>query len=61
MLLYPIAWVGNVSDWFREVLPDRLARAKVPYYIAGSNWSVDKDRGKWHGYGFSTIYGPGGL
>lgn len=61
MLLYPIAWVGNVADWFRDELPHRLGMARVPFYIIGSNWSVEHDYGKWDGYGYSTIYGPGGI
>jgi len=60
LLLYPIAWVGNVQTWFRDELPKNLRGSKVPFSIAGCNWSVDQDKGDWPGYGFSTIYGPCG-
>jgi predicted amidohydrolase len=59
-LLYPIAWVGSVSEWFRNELPQKLSKAKVPFNIIGANWSVDTPQ-DWHGYGYSTIYGSNGL
>jgi len=59
-LLYPIAWVGSVTDWFRQELPHKLRESRVPFHIIGSNWSVDNDTNEWRGYGFSTIYGPSG-
>jgi len=60
-LLYPIAWVGSVSDWYRDELPNNLAKAKVPFHIIGANWSVDDSSDKdWPGYGYSTIFGPNG-
>jgi len=58
-LLYPIAWVGSVSLWFRNELPERLFHCKLPFYIVGANWSVEKEE-DWDGYGYSTIYGFNG-
>jgi len=57
--LYPIAWVGSVSFWFRNELPRRLDKEKLPFHIIGANWSVD-DHQNWDGYGYSTIYAPNG-
>lgn len=58
-LLYPIAWVSpsHPADWFWHILPNKIR----PYnhYVVGANWSVDKPE-PWFGYGFSTIYAPGG-
>ena len=58
-LLYPIAWVADShpADWFWHILPGRLK--SFNYYVVGANWSVDEPQ-KWYGYGFSTIYAPGG-
>jgi predicted amidohydrolase len=58
-LLYPIAWVddSHPADWFWHRLPKRLA--PFNFYVVGANWSVD-DPQPWFGYGFSTIYAPGG-
>jgi len=58
-LLYPIAWVdlAHPAEWFWHGLPERLE--KFDHYVIGANWSVD-DRQRWRGYGFSTIYAPGG-
>src|SRR5690242_10886968 len=58
-LLYPIAWVyeEHPADWFWRQLPERLAPYK--FYVVGANWSVDGPQ-PWRGYGFSTIYAPGG-
>ncbi len=58
-MLYPIAWVGpsHPADWFWHILPDRLKN--YHHYVIGANWSVDKPQ-SWFGYGFSTIYAPGG-
>jgi predicted amidohydrolase len=58
-LLYPIAWVQNShpADWFWHILPDRLSA--YSHYVIGANWSVDAPE-PWYGYGFSTIYAPGG-
>eukprot|EP01124_Arcella_intermedia_P018260 TRINITY_DN25226_c0_g1_i1.p1 TRINITY_DN25226_c0_g1~~TRINITY_DN25226_c0_g1_i1.p1 ORF type:complete len:300 (-),score=39.44 TRINITY_DN25226_c0_g1_i1:39-938(-) len=60
-LLYPIAWVGSVTDWFRNLLPKKLKECNVPFNIIGANWSVDEFDASWHGFGYSTIYGPCGL
>jgi len=59
-LLYPIAWVGYVIEWFRLELPQKLKKTRIPFHIIGANWSIDKDLKEWVGYGFSTIYGSGG-
>ncbi|HEX3358413.1 MAG TPA: carbon-nitrogen hydrolase family protein [Tepidisphaeraceae bacterium] len=58
-LLYSIAWVddNHPAEWFWHVLPGRIA--PFDHYIVGANWSVD-DQQSWFGYGFSTIYAPGG-
>jgi len=58
-LLYPIAWVSpsHPADWFWHILPGRLK--SYGHYVVGANWSVDKPQ-PWFGYGFSTIYAPGG-
>jgi len=58
-LLYPIAWVSpsHPADWFWHILPTRLKA--YHHYVVGANWSVDKEQ-PWFGYGFSTIYAPGG-
>jgi len=58
-LLYPIAWVADEhpADWFWHKLPERVA--PFNHYVIGANWSVDEPQ-KWRGYGFSTIYAPGG-
>ncbi len=48
---------GHPADWFWHTLPERLI--KTDHHVIGANWSVD-ERQKWRGYGFSTIYGPGG-
>jgi len=58
-LLYPIAWVGSVSLWFRNELPSKLYHSKLPFHIIGANWSVDKYQ-DWDGFGYSTIYGING-
>jgi predicted amidohydrolase len=58
-LLYPIAWVdfNHPAEWFWHGLPAKLER--FPHYVIGANWSVDVKQ-SWRGYGFSTIYAPGG-
>jgi predicted amidohydrolase len=58
-LLYPIAWVdySHPAEWFWHGLPGKLA--KFDYHVIGANWSVE-ERQPWQGYGFSTIYAPGG-
>ena len=58
-LLYPIAWVADShpADWFWHILPGRLKAYN--FNVVGANWSVDNPQ-KWYGYGFSTIYAPGG-
>lgn len=58
-LLYPIAWVqgSHPADWFWHLLPERLK--PYDFYVVGANWSVDTPQ-PWFGYGFSTIYAPGG-
>jgi len=58
-LLYPIAWVSpsHPADWFWHLLPERLK--PFQHYVIGANWSVDAPQ-PWFGYGFSTIYAPGG-
>jgi predicted amidohydrolase len=58
-MLYPIAWVSpsHPADWFWHLLPQRLK--PFPFYVVGANWSVDVPQ-PWFGYGFSTIYAPGG-
>lgn len=58
-LLYPIAWVSqsHPADWFWHILPGRLK--SYDHYVVGANWSVDTPQ-TWFGYGFSTIYAPGG-
>jgi predicted amidohydrolase len=58
-LLYPIAWVDeeHPADWFWHKLPERIA--PFNHYVIGANWSVDQAH-RWRGYGFSTIYAPGG-
>eukprot|EP01006_Ploeotia_vitrea_P018117 TRINITY_DN49388_c0_g1_i1.p1 TRINITY_DN49388_c0_g1~~TRINITY_DN49388_c0_g1_i1.p1 ORF type:complete len:323 (-),score=39.79 TRINITY_DN49388_c0_g1_i1:134-1102(-) len=58
-LLYPIAWVGEPKGWFREGLPEMLAKCKVPHYIFGANWSTDKEE-EWPGAGWSFVMGPWG-
>jgi predicted amidohydrolase len=58
-LLYPIAWVSDShpADWFWHLLPERIK--PFNFYLVGANWSVDRPQ-PWFGYGFSTIYAPGG-
>ena len=58
-LLYPIAWVSDShpADWFWHILPTQLKA--YHHYVIGANWSVDAPQ-PWFGYGFSTIYAPGG-
>jgi predicted amidohydrolase len=58
-LLYPIAWVDeeHPAEWFWHRLPERVR--PFGHYVVGANWSVDR-RQAWRGYGFSTIYAPGG-
>jgi predicted amidohydrolase len=58
-LLYPIAWVDgdHPAEWFWHTLPGQLADRD--FNVVGANWSVD-DPQEWRGYGFSTIYAPGG-
>ncbi len=58
-LLYPIAWVDeeHPAEWFWHTLPAQLVDRE--YNVVGANWSVDASQ-EWRGYGFSTIYGPGG-
>lgn len=58
-LLYPIAWVdtSHPADWFWHSLPEKLS--DTPHHVIGANWSVDGPQ-RWRGYGFSSIYGPGG-
>eukprot|EP00656_Telonema_subtile_P021124 TRINITY_DN22165_c0_g1_i2.p1 TRINITY_DN22165_c0_g1~~TRINITY_DN22165_c0_g1_i2.p1 ORF type:complete len:382 (-),score=90.00 TRINITY_DN22165_c0_g1_i2:3-1148(-) len=58
-LLYPIAWVGDIDEWFANELPDRLARVNCPHYVLGANWATEAPQA-WHGAGGSTAYGPGG-
>eukprot|EP00658_Telonema_sp_P-2_P079550 TRINITY_DN7715_c0_g1_i3.p1 TRINITY_DN7715_c0_g1~~TRINITY_DN7715_c0_g1_i3.p1 ORF type:complete len:405 (+),score=82.18 TRINITY_DN7715_c0_g1_i3:229-1443(+) len=58
-LLYPIAWVGNTTEWFADELPGRLGFVNCPHYILGANWATDRPQG-WEGAGGSTVYGPGG-
>ena len=50
-LLYCIAWVSKVGlfpedeatfRWFNIILPERLKKMEIPYYIVGANWSIDK-------------------
>jgi predicted amidohydrolase len=58
-LLYPIAWVDeeHPAEWFWHRLPERIR--PFNHYVIGANWSVDQKQ-PWRGYGFSTIYSPGG-
>jgi predicted amidohydrolase len=58
-LLYPIAWVdtNHPAEWFWHAMPERLGR--YGHYVIGANWSVDEPQ-PWFGFGFSTIYAPGG-
>lgn len=58
-LLYPIAWVDDEhpAEWFWHRLPERIK--PFNHYVIGANWSVDQ-KPEWRGYGFSTIYAPGG-
>ena len=58
-LLYPIAWVDDEhpAEWFWHRMPDRVR--PFAHYVIGANWSVDRKQ-TWRGYGFSTIYAPGG-
>jgi predicted amidohydrolase len=58
-LLYPIAWVDeeHPAEWFWHRLPERVR--PFGHYVIGANWSVDQKQA-WRGYGFSTVYGPGG-
>lgn len=58
-LLYSIAWVddSHPAEWFWHILPSRLKACK--HYVIGANWSVDQHQA-WFGYGFSTIFAPGG-
>jgi predicted amidohydrolase len=58
-LLYPIAWVDeeHPAEGFWHRLPERVR--PFGHYVIGANWSVDQ-RQAWRGYGFSTIYAPGG-
>ena len=58
-LLYPIAWVDeeHPAEWFWHRMPERVR--PFGHYVIGANWSVDQRQG-WRGYGFSTIYAPGG-
>jgi len=58
-LLYPIAWVGEPMEWYRQQLPSLLRQCDCPHYILGANWSTDAEQ-KWPGQGFSTHYGPRG-
>lgn len=47
-LLYSIAWVSgyNIFEeeimfrWFNMILPEKLRKMKINYYIIGANWSV---------------------
>jgi predicted amidohydrolase len=58
-LLYPIAWVGEPSEWYRQQLPSLLRQVDCPHYVIGANWSTDVAQ-KWPGAGYSTHYGPRG-
>ena len=58
-LLYPIAWVGEPMEWYRQQLPSLLRQCECPHYVIGCNWSTDAPQ-KWPGQGFSTHYGPRG-
>ncbi len=53
IVLYSIGWYGpNTENWFRNIFPDRFARANH-FAVIGANWTVDNLREKWPGQGWS--------